>query len=174
MLNNIGASTLPCGSQFRCRRQQLFFPFSTAVGRGVLSVVCSVLFRYVGSDVPLGSQWCCSAALACIGRHKACVSWTTPSCCCGSCLLVCHALRRSSERTLISSSSSMMVLSAKGSSSYFSRYSSISSMDSGVRPGHSSSYTHEGCSIGRLFVRAFTNWSYHSAVAGMFSTAASS
>ena len=35
----------------------------------------------------------------------------------------------------LSSSPSVMVLSAKGSSSYFSRYSSISSMDSGVRPG---------------------------------------
>ena len=48
---------------------------------------------------------------------------------------VCHALRRSSEMALISSSPRVMVLSAKGSSSYFSRYSSISSMDSGVRPG---------------------------------------
>ena len=41
----------------------------------------------------------------------------------------------SSEMALISSSPSVMVLSAKGSSSYFSRYSLISSMDSGVRPG---------------------------------------
>ena len=48
---------------------------------------------------------------------------------------VCHALRRSSEMALISSSPSVIVLSAKGSSSYFSRYSSISWMDSGVRPG---------------------------------------
>ena len=48
---------------------------------------------------------------------------------------VCHALRRSSEMALISSSPSVIVLSAKGSCSYFSRYSSISSMDSGVRPG---------------------------------------
>ena len=48
---------------------------------------------------------------------------------------VCHALRRSSDMPLISSSPSVMVLPAKGSSSYFSRYSSISSMDSGVRPG---------------------------------------
>ena len=49
---------------------------------------------------------------------------------------VCHALRRSTEMALISSYPSvMMVLSAKGSSSYFSRYSLISSMDSGVRPG---------------------------------------
>ena len=53
----------------------------------------------------LGSQWCCSAASARTGRHKACVSWTTPSCCCGSCIVdsirVCHALRRSSEMMLI-------------------------------------------------------------------------
>ena len=56
--------------------------------------------------MPIGSQWCCSAASACTGRHKACVS-----------------------------SPSVMVLSAKGSSSYFTRYSSISWMDSGVRPG---------------------------------------
>ena len=47
---------------------------------------------------------------------------------------VCCALRRSSEMALISSSPRVMVLSVKGSSSYFSRYSSISSMDSGVRP----------------------------------------
>ena len=38
-------------------------------------------------------------------------------------------------RSSCSSSPSVMVLSAKGSSSYFSRYSSISSMDSGVRSG---------------------------------------
>ena len=48
---------------------------------------------------------------------------------------VCPALRRSSEMALVSSSPSVMVLYAKGSSSYFSRYSLISSMDSGVRPG---------------------------------------
>ena len=34
--------------------------------------------------MPLGSQWCCSVASACMGRHRACVSCTTPSCCCGS------------------------------------------------------------------------------------------
>ena len=38
--------------------------------------------------MPLGSQWCCSAGSACMGRHRACVSWTTPSCFCGSCLLI--------------------------------------------------------------------------------------
>ena len=43
---------------------------------------------------------------------------------------VCHALRRCSEMALISSSTNVMVLSAKGSSSYFSRCSSISSVDS--------------------------------------------
>ena len=48
---------------------------------------------------------------------------------------VCHALRRSAGAALISSSPSGMVLSSKGSSSYFYRYSLISSMDSGVRPG---------------------------------------
>ena len=48
---------------------------------------------------------------------------------------VCHALRRSSEMALISSSPSVMVLSAKGSSSNFSWYSTLSSMESGVRPG---------------------------------------
>ena len=108
--------------------------------------------------MPLGSQWCCSAASACTGHHKACLSWSMYA------LLllwvmsvdsirVCHVLRRSSEMALISSSPSGMVLSAKGSSSYFSRYSLISSMDSGVRPGtYSSFYTHEGCSFGRLFV----------------------
>ena len=47
-------------------------------------------------------------------------------------IMVCHALRRSSEMALTSSSPSVMGVSAKGSSSYFSRYSSISSMDSGV------------------------------------------
>ena len=77
--------------------------------------------------MPLGSQWCCGAVSACMGRHKACVSWTTPSRRCESCLLirsgsamfVCHALRRSSEMALISSSPCVVVLSAKGSSSYF-------------------------------------------------------
>ena len=33
MLNNIGASTLPCGSPFRCRRQRLFFSFSNTKKR---------------------------------------------------------------------------------------------------------------------------------------------
>ena len=47
---------------------------------------------------------------------------------------VCHALRRCSEMALTSSAPSVMVLSAKGSSSYFSLYSSISLVDS-VRPG---------------------------------------
>ena len=82
--------------------------------------------------MPLGSQWCCSAASACMGRHKACVALTTPSCCCESCLLI----RSGSamlygvplEMALISSSPGVTVLSAKGSSSYFSRYSSISSV----------------------------------------------
>ena len=112
--------------------------------------------------MPLGSQWCCSAASACMGRPRACVSWTTPSCCRGSSssvlwvmyvdsIRVCHALRRSSEMALISSSPNVMVLSAKGSSSYFSRYSLISSMDSGVRPG-TFFYTHEECYFGRFFV----------------------
>ena len=48
---------------------------------------------------------------------------------------VCHALRRSSEMALTSSSPIVTVLSAKGSSSNFSWYSNLSSMDSGVRPG---------------------------------------
>ena len=49
---------------------------------------------------------------------------------------VCHALRPSSEMAFISSSRSVMVLSAEGSyRSYLSRYSSISSVDLGVRPG---------------------------------------
>ena len=89
----------------------------TVVGRGVLSVVCSVVFRYVGVGVPLGSQWCYSATSACTGRHRACLSWITPSCCCVSCLLIRSGsaiLRRSSEMALISSSPSVMVLSGKG------------------------------------------------------------
>ena len=87
---------------------------------------------------------------------------------------VCHALRRSSEMSPISSSPSVMVLSAKGSSSYFSRYYSISWMDSGVRPGTLFLLHPRGMFFRASFRRAFTNWSYHSAVAGMFSTAASS
>ena len=39
MLNNIGASTLPCGSPFRCRRQRVFFPFSTTKKRLFSSMV---------------------------------------------------------------------------------------------------------------------------------------
>ena len=42
--------------------------------------------------LPALSLWpgrrCCSAASACMGRHRACVSWTTPSCCCGACILI--------------------------------------------------------------------------------------
>ena len=81
----------------------------------------------------LGSQWCCSAASACMGRHRCAflLLWVLSV----DSIRVCHALRRSSEMALISYSPSVMVISAKGSSSYFSRYSSIRSMDSGVRPG---------------------------------------
>ena len=67
-------------------------------------------------------------------------------------LRVSYALRRSSEMALIGSSPSVMVLSAKGSSSYFSRFSSISSVARVSGLGYRSFYTHEGCSIGRLFV----------------------
>ena len=88
--------------------------------------------------MPLGSQWCCSAASACMGRHRAChivdhaflLLWVMYV----DSIRVCHALGCSSEMALITSSPSVMVLSAKGSSSYFSRYSLISSIDSGVRP----------------------------------------
>ena len=71
----VNALVNPWSSGYRCRSRRTF---------GCLFV----LFRYVGVGVPLCSQWCCSAASACTGRHKACVSWTTPSCCCGSCLLI--------------------------------------------------------------------------------------
>ena len=86
---------------------------------------------------------------------------------------VCNALLRSSELAVISSSPSVTVLSAKGSPSYFSRYSSISSMDSGVRPGTTFLIHPRGMFFRATFRRAHTNWSYHSAVAGMVSTAAS-
>ena len=39
MLNNIGASTLPCGSPFRFLRHRLFFPFSTTKKRLLSSMV---------------------------------------------------------------------------------------------------------------------------------------
>ena len=39
MMDNIGASTLPCGSPFSCRRQRLFFPFSTTKKRLFSSMV---------------------------------------------------------------------------------------------------------------------------------------
>ena len=38
-------STLPCGSPFRCRRQRLFFPFSTTKKRLLSSVVRIRSFR---------------------------------------------------------------------------------------------------------------------------------
>ena len=73
--------------------------------------------------------------------------------------VVTNALRRSSEMALISSSPSVMVLSAQGSSSYFSQYSSISSMDSGVRPGTLFLLHPRGMFFRATFRRAFTNWS---------------
>ena len=90
--------------------------------------------------MPLGSQWC--TLQCCFGLHGSSQSlrivdhaflllWVMSV----DSIRVCHALRRSSEIALISSSPSVIVLSAKGSSSYFSRYSLISSMDSGVRHG---------------------------------------
>ena len=127
--------------------------------------------------MPLGSQWCCSVALACMRRHKACVSWTTLSCwwvMSVDSIRVCHALRRSSEMALISSSPSVMVLSAKGSSSYFSRYSSISWMTRVSDLGHSSFYIHEECSFGRLFVGRLRTGHSIRLWRGIFSTAASS
>ena len=39
MMMMIGASTLPCGSPFLCRRQRLFFPFSTTKKRLLSSMV---------------------------------------------------------------------------------------------------------------------------------------
>ena len=86
--------------------------------------------------MPLGSQWCCfglhgSSQSLRIVDHAFLLLWVMSV----DSIRVCHALRRSSEMALISSSPSAMVLSAKGSSSYFSRYSLISWMDSGVRPG---------------------------------------
>ena len=106
--------------------------------------------------MPLGSQWCCSVALACMGRHNACVSWTTLSCCCGSCLLIRSGsamlygvpLRwRSSVRPRVSwcymrrdrLRISLAILRSVG----WTRVSDL---------GHSSFYTHEECSFGRLFV----------------------
>ena len=99
--------------------------------------------------MPLGSQWCCSAASACMGRHKACVSWTTPSCCCESCLLIrsgsampCGVplrwrssvpLRRGRLRI------SLDILRSVGCTR-------VSGLE------HSSFYTLEECSFGRLFV----------------------
>ena len=66
-----------------------------------------------------------------IGDHAFLLLWVVSV----DSIRVCHALRRSSEMALINSSPSVMVLSVKGSSSYISRYSSISSMDLGLRPG---------------------------------------
>ena len=96
--------------------------------------------------LPLSRSWCATwfavVLQCCFGLHRSSQSlrivdhaflllWVMSV----DSIRVCHALRRSSEMALISSSPSVMVLSAKGSSSYFSRYSSIGWMDSGVRPG---------------------------------------
>ena len=86
--------------------------------------------------MPLGSQWCCSGLHGSsqslrIVDHAFLLLWVMSI----DSIRVCHALRRSSEMALISSSPSVMVLSAKGSSSYFSQYSSISWINSGIRPG---------------------------------------
>ena len=102
--------------------------------------------------MPVGSQLCCSAASDCMGRHKACVSWTTLSCCCGSCLLIRsgHAMLlrwRSSVRPRVlwcylrrdRFRISLDILRSVG----WTRVSGL---------GHSSFYTHDECSFGRLFV----------------------
>ena len=106
--------------------------------------------------MPLGSQWCCSAAPACMGRHRACVSRTTPSCCCGSCLLIRSGsamlygvplgwrssvpprvwwfyMRRDRLRI------SLGILRSV-------RWTRVSGL------GRSSFYSHEGCYFGRLFL----------------------
>ena len=94
---------------------------------GALELVCHLVRS--GVAVLLGLHG--SSQSLRIVDHAFLVLWATSV----YAIRVCHALRRSSEMALISSSPSVMVLSAEGSYSYFSRYSSISSVDSGVRPG---------------------------------------
>ena len=100
-----------------------------------------------------------------MGRHKACVSWTTPSCCCESCLLIrsgsampCGVplrwrssvpprvwwccLRRDRLRI------SLDILRSVG-------WTRVSGLE------HSSFYTHEECSFGRLFVGRLRTGDHH-------------
>ena len=121
---------------------------STLVNPGMSGYRCRSrrTFGCLFGALPLSRSWCATwfavVLQCCFGLHGSSQSLRIVD---HAFLLLCvmsvdsirvyHALRRSSEMAFISSSPSVMVLSAKGSSSYFSRYSSISWMDSGVRPG---------------------------------------
>ena len=122
----VNALVNPGSSGYRCRSRRTFgclfgtLPLSRIWCATWFAVVLQCCFGLHGSSQSLR-----------IVDHAFLLLWVMSV----HSIRVCHALRRSSEMALISSSPSVMVLSAKGSSSYFSRYSSISSMDSGVRPG---------------------------------------
>ena len=126
--------------EFRCSKCSR----ESRVVRVPLSVEAD--FGCLFGTIPLSRSWCatwfpvvlqCCSSLHGSSRslrivdHAFLLVWVTSV----DSIRVCHALRRSSEMALTSSSPGVMVLSAKGSSSDFSRYSSFSSVDSGVRLG---------------------------------------
>ena len=122
----VNALVNPGSSGYRCRLRRTFgclfgtLPLSRSLCATWFAVVLQCCFSLHGSLQSLR-----------IVDHAFLLLWVMSV----DSTRVCPALRRSSEMALISSSPSVMVLSAKGWSSYFSRYSSICSMDSGVRPG---------------------------------------
>ena len=128
MLSSAAVNALvnPGSSGYRCRSRRTFgclfgtLPLSRSWCATWFAVVLYCCFGLHGSSQSL-----------CIVDHALLLLWVMSV----EAFRVCHALRRFSEMVLISSSPSVMVLSAKGSSSYFFRYYSISSVDSGVRPG---------------------------------------
>ena len=122
----VNALVNPGSSWYRCRSRRTFgclfgtLPLSRSWCATWFAVVLQCCFGLHGSSQSLR-----------IVDHAFLLLWVMSV----DSIRVYHALRRSSEMALISSSPSVTVLSTKGSSSYFYRYSLISSMDSGVRPG---------------------------------------
>ena len=122
----VNALVNPGSSGYRCRSRRTFgclfgtLPLSRSWCATWFAVVLQCCFGLHGSSQSLR-----------VVDHAFLLLWVMSV----DSIRVCHALRRSSEMALISSSPRVMVISAKGSSSSFSRYYLISSMDLGVRHG---------------------------------------
>ena len=122
----VNALVNPGSSGYRCRSRRTF---------GCMFGTLQLCRSWCATWFAVVLQWCFglhgSSQSLRIVDHAFLLLWVLSV----DSIRICHALRRSYVMALISSSPSVMVLSAKGSFSYFSRYSSISSMDSDVRHG---------------------------------------